>query len=285
MREDHLTNGHGCPVCTNRVVRAGYNDIATTNPEMAKLFYNKEDAFKYIEHSDSYANFQCPRCGNIIYTRIPDVARRGLSCKKCGDGISYPNKFVYNFMEQVVSFCKLNNIQCDFTPEKTFSWSLNYEHKNKKLDGKKIYDIFISTHNIIIENHGVYHYVEGFNGLKSARSLEEVQENDKIKYDLAMNNGIQEDNYIVLNCCRSDKYHIKNSIMSSNLPIIFGFSEDDIDWDRCDQFATSSRVYEACCYWNDGIINLTTIASIMKMDRNTIARYIRKGRELNIIND
>lgn len=285
IREDHLAKGHGCPVCTNKVVLVGCNDIATTNPSMAKLFYNIEDATKYTEHANQCADFKCPRCGNKMRTRINYVSYDGLPCRKCGDGISYPNKFVYNFMDQLVSLYNEKGALLSFTPEKKFPWSMNVKHKNKKLAGKKIYDIFIDTHNIIIENHGDYHYKRGFACIDSALSLEEVQENDRIKQFLAIENGIKELNYIVLDCCKSDASYIKKSIMSSDLPLIFGFTEDDIDWSKCDQFASSSRVYEACNHWNGGVKDYRTIASIMKMHHGTIARYIRKGRELNIIND
>lgn len=285
IREDHLTAGHGCPVCTNKVVLTGYNDIATTNPDMAKLFYDIDDASKYMEHANQYADFRCPRCNNKIHALINYVSYDGLSCKKCGDGISYPNKFVYNFMEQLVHFCGKKEEFLSFTPEKKFSWSMNFEHENKNLAGKKIYDIFVDTHNVIIENHGDYHYKKGFARIDSARSLEEVQENDQIKQRLAIENGIKESNYIILDCCKSDASYIKQSIMSSRLPSIFGFAENDIDWNRCDLFASSSRVYEACCYWNNGIHNYKEIASLMKMHHDTIKRYIRKGRELNIITE
>lgn len=285
IREDHLMNGHGCPVCTNKVVLTGYNDIATTNPNMAKLFYNIDDASKYTEHANQHADFRCPRCGNKIHALISWVSYDGLSCKKCGDGISYPNKFVYNFMEQLVFLCGSNGNALEFTPEKKFPWSINFQHENKMLAGKKIYDIFIDTHNIIIENHGDYHYVNGFARIKSARSFEEVQENDLIKHNLAISNGIEEQNYVVLDCYKSEMQYIKNSIMSSNLPTLLNFTEDDIDWQKCDEFATSSRVYEACCHWNNGLQSYREIASLMKMHHGTIARYIRKGRELNIIKE
>jgi hypothetical protein len=285
IREDHLAKDHGCPVCANKVVLPGYNDIATTNPDMAKLFYNIDDASKYMEHVNQYADFRCPRCGNKIRASINYVSYDGLPCKKCGDGISYPNKFIYNFMEQLVNFCDQKDELMSFTPEKKFLWSMNFEHENKNLAGKKIYDIFIDTHNIIIENHGDYHYKRGFARIGSARSLEEVQENDRIKQRLAIANGIKESNYIVLDCCKSDAFYIKQSIMSSRLPLIFGFTENDIDWNRCDLFALSSRVYEACCYWNNGVKDYKKIASLMKMHHGTIGRYIRKGRELNIIKE
>lgn len=285
IREDHLMNGHGCPVCTNKVVLAGYNDIATTNPHMANLFYNIEDASKYTEHANGYADFRCPRCGNKIHSLISWVSYDGLSCKKCGDGVSYPNKFVYNFIEQLSTLHQARGRRFEFTPEKKFQWSMNVEHENQRLAGKKIYDMFIDTYNIIIENHGDYHYARGFNGIKSAYSLEEVQANDIIKQSLAISNGIQESHYIILNCYKSDMEYIKNSIMSSGLPMLLDFTEDDIDWNKCNEFATSSRVYEACCYWNDGIKDYRMIASLMKMHHGTIARYIRKGRELNIIKE
>ena len=73
--------------------------------------------------------------------------------------------------------------------------------------------------------------------------------------------------------------------MSSDLPMLLNFVEDDIDWNRCDAFATSSRLYEACCHWNNGIRNCREIATIMKMNYSTITGYIRKGRKLNIIKE
>jgi len=30
------SNGHGCPICSNKKILVGYNDLATTNPELAK---------------------------------------------------------------------------------------------------------------------------------------------------------------------------------------------------------------------------------------------------------
>lgn len=76
--------------------------------------------------------------------------------------------------------------------------------------------------------------------------------------------------------------YIKNSIMSSNLPKLLNFTEDQIDWDKCNKFATSSRVYEACNYWNSGIKSYKEISSIMKMHNSTIRRYIKRGKELGI---
>lgn len=285
IREDHLVNGHGCPVCTNKKVLVGYNDISTTRPDIATLFNVPEEAYRFTEYSNKYTYFKCPRCGNVRRAKINSVSRDGLSCKKCGDGISYPNKFVYNFMEQVCSLWRSKQDPLMFSLEKTFPWSKYYEHENKKLAGRKIYDIYVDKCNVIIENQGNYHYDGCFIGVKNARSLEEVQENDRIKKELAISNGIKDENYIVLDCFKSDMNYIKNSIMNSRLPIILNFTEHDIDWEKCDMFATSSRVYEACKLWNNGIRNINEIASKMKMNSNTISKYLCRGRKLKIINN
>lgn len=285
VSENDLKNGYRCPVCARLVAMKGINDIATTRQDIAALFWDYEDSYKYTAYSSQNAYFRCPRCGNKIYATINNVSRRGLSCRKCSDGISYPNKFVYNFVDQLSKLYTSRGKQFEFTPEKRFAWAMNFEHKNEKLAGKKIYDMFIDTYNIIIENQGNYHYVDSCVNWTTSRSFEEVQENDIIKHDLAMANGIKEECYIVLDCYKSDMEYIKESIMSSNLPVLLNFTEYDIDWYRCDAFATSSRVYEACCHWNNGIRNYRKIASMMKMGYSTITNYIRKGRKLNIIND
>ena len=37
----HLLNGSGCPVCSNRVIIHGINDVATTHPNFIIYFKNK----------------------------------------------------------------------------------------------------------------------------------------------------------------------------------------------------------------------------------------------------
>ena len=77
--------------------------------------------------------------------------------------------------------------------------------------------------------------------------------------------------------------YIKNSIMNSNLPVLLNFDDSKINWKECDRFATSSRVYEACLHWNNGIKNYKDISVIMKMSKDTIRKYIKRGIELGIV--
>lgn len=279
----HFVEGKRCPVCSGRDVLIGINDVLTTRPDVAKLLLNANDGFKYTFSSSKKIYFKCPRCGNIIYTSFNSVSYSGLSCSKCNDGISYPNKFVYNFIDQLSILYSKRNKKLQFKPEKIFEWSMNYQHKNKKLSGDKRYDMYIDDYNIIIENNGDYHYKNGFKSMKNARTFDEVIENDAIKKNLALSNGIQESHYVVLDCAESNMEHIKMSIMSSCLPQLLDFVESDIDWNKCDEFATSSRVYEACTLWNSGIKNRTKIASLMKLGKTTVGRYIKRCQELGIL--
>lgn len=285
--EINLHRGIGCPVCVNKKVMPGVNDIATTHPEIAALFWDMEDATKYTVSSGRKVDFKCPRCGNKINSAICRVTTRYLHCRKCGDSFSYPEKFVYNFLQQVCEIHHENRLLCDFELQKTFEWSKNIQHSNSKLSGSKRYDFYIPLQReIIIETHGNQHFEQClFGSGKSSKTLQEELENDKIKHSLAVQNGVDCERYIVLDCRQSTVTFIKHSIMSSDLPSLLGFKEEDIDWDACNAFATSSRVYEACLLWNNGMHMLDDIAYIMKLHKNTIRRYLRRGEELGIVQD
>ena len=282
--ENDMISGKGCPVCARKKVMRGVNDIATTRPDIANLLWNSEDAYVYSAYSNKNTNFRCPRCGTKINSNIHNVSIFGLSCKKCGDGISYPEKFVFNFLQQVGNLHK-DNIQIrSFEIQKMFDWSKNILHQNIKLSGNKKYDFYIPLENeIIIETHGMQHYEECLlHTYSNARTLLEEQENDILKMNLAISNGIFPQNYIQLDCRYSDMNYIKDTIMSSILPELLNFKEEDIDWNECNCVATSSRVYEVCILWNDGV-RIKDIANKMKLTDVTIRNYLRRGFELGIL--
>lgn len=201
-------NGVGCPYCaSNPKVLKGFNDMWTTNPELASLLANPEDGYKYTQSSNKKADWRCPNCEDIIKNKvIGNINIRGLSCHRCNDGVSFPEKLMYLVLKEL-------NIQ--FELQKKFKWSDN-----------RIYDFYISSMNLIIETHGTQHYTKnGFHTL-GGRTLEEEQANDKYKYDMAIVNGINE--YIVIDCRYSDFGFIKNNILNSRLAELFDLSK--VDW-------------------------------------------------------
>jgi len=235
------------------------NTIAITHPQLVEYFVNKEDAYKYSHGSEKNILMKCLKCGFEKKLSLNSLVRNGFSCPKCGDGISYPEKFIFNVLEQL-----LNNNFIMQLSRKTFDWCNNFR-----------YDFYIDELNCIIETHGLQHYEETKNNWYNLR---EIQENDKIKEQLARDNNIN--NYIVLDCRESDLKWIKNSIMNSELPKLLNFKEEDIDWLKCHEYACSSLVKITCDYWNDGLKNTLQIANILKLNQHTIIIYLKQGAKI-----
>lgn len=54
-----------CPVCSNKMVIPGINDIATLRPDLVKYFRNKEDTKKYVPQSGETVELECPDCHTV----------------------------------------------------------------------------------------------------------------------------------------------------------------------------------------------------------------------------
>jgi DNA-directed RNA polymerase subunit RPC12/RpoP len=262
ISEGHLKGKLGCPVCMGQKIKVGLNDMWTTNPELAKLLFNPDDGYKFMQSSNLKLDWKCSECGNIIKNRqVSQIKLQGLSCPKCSDGISYPEKFMFNLL------CQLN---CEFSSQEIFNWS-----KNRR------YDFYVPTLNCIIETHGIQHYGGGFHTY-GGRSLEEEQENDKLKKELAIENGIAHDHYIVIDCRKSELEWIKNNILKSKLIKHFDFNK--INWLKCHEFACSSLVKIACDLWTSGIHSTTLIGKQINLERGAVRRYLKQGVELGWCN-
>ena len=183
IAEDSLKKGTGCNVCSGRKALKGYNDIATTDPWMCKYIVNEEDWYKYKSSSNKLILMRCPFCKD---ERLYQICRlnfyKKLPCC-CESGGFLRKKFICNLLKKIkidyISQLSKNN----------FNWIKN----------KKRYDFYFELNNekYIVEVHGNQHYEDkpNFN-----TSRKEQQNNDIYKYNLAMQNGIRPQNYIVLDC-------------------------------------------------------------------------------------
>lgn len=260
--EYQLKDGVTCGVCNGKVVIKGINDVATTHPHLVKFFKNKEQANVVTYSSGKKYDMICPICGKTekkMY--LYNLDRQGYSCPFCGDKISYPEKFIANFLEQ---------LKIDFIPQLSksiFSWCKKYK-----------YDFYIEKYNMIIETHGLQHYEENCD---FSITLKEQQEIDNIKMKLALDNGIK--HYVVLDCRESNLKWIKKSIIDSSLQNIFKNNFNNVDWNKINFNSTSSDIVKACELWNKNK-NLTTkdIGKILKHTPGTINYYLKKGVEVGI---
>ena len=254
-------DSRGCPCCSNKIIQKGINDIATTNPEMIHYFKNKEDVYKYGKGSHKKVPMICPGCKHEKKMSIEELFQFGFSCNKCSDGVSYPEKIMHNLLSQ------LNINFITQLSKKNFKWCEKYR-----------YDFYFEYNNkkYIIETHGLQHYKKAFT-YDGAKTLSEQIEIDKIKEKLAMCNGIDE--YIIIDCRKSDLDWIKNNVLNSKLNGIFNL--EDINWAECEKFAKTSFVIKVCEYWNKTKCIKYTCEKF-NLSKGTVQRYLKIGTRLSL---
>ncbi len=251
-------NGNGCPKCSNIHIGKTYGTLWDTKPKIAELLVNKEDGHKLTRYTRNVADFRCPVCGHIQSRMPKTVIANGFICEMCTDGFSKPEKFMRSVLIQ---------LGIDFEMQRKFEWA-----KNKK------YDFYFD--NIICETHGLQHYEHGFQCV-GARTLEEEQKNDEYKQIAAFKNGFTNENYIVIDCRKSDEEWIKSSILQSKLADHYDLSV--IDWDKCEKDCVTSIMMEACNLWNDGKITME-IKKILHLSDKTsvVSKYLKTCSSLGL---
>lgn len=249
--EASINRNKSCPVCANRSVVSGINDLKTTHPQYVKYFKDANYPLTHTYASNIETIIKCPNCGSEKLMTANSLTSGHYQCDMCSDGISYPNKFIRNFLSQ---------LSINFEPEKSFRWS-----------EKKIYDQYLPDYNCIIENHGRQHY-DAKMAFKNRKRKE--KENDDLKRNLAYNNGIK--NYIELDCSESTMEYIKNSIMDSELPTLFYFTDKDIDWNLCNQSGYKNIVPKVWDFWNQTNDYYKTLKKF-SLSATTLRRYIDLG--------
>ena len=258
--EDNLLKGKGCPVCSGIVIMRGINDINTVAPWLGDLLENKEDGYKYGPNSHAKVKFKCPYCGAItkpISIYHVYIARH-VSCHKCGDGVSMPEKIMYGLLEQL-------GVKFEF--QKTFDWS-----------DRKIYDFYLEDKNMIIETHGLQHYRENISN--NWGKLEDIQINDLFKRNNAINNGVH--NYIEIDCSRSDPSSLVKTYKDS-LSAYFDFS--NVDFDKIIFEASKSFCVRVGELWNSGEHDVSSISCFLRIRKQTIKKYLKTLTKIGYLNE
>lgn len=221
--------------------------ISQTHPEFVKWMQNKEDGKKYSHGSNFKINWICPNCGEIVNAIISKViSRNHVPCKKCSDGVSYPNKYMRSMLKQL-----------DVIFEQ--------EYMPKWIKPKR-FDFFVPSKNIIIEMDGnVGHGRKTFGNISPQQSLKV----DLYKDNKALENGIT---VIRIDCIISDSDYIKNNIYKSILSDIFNL--DTVDFNQCNKDANSSLKMLVCDLWNK-YHDIPTILNKVDLQRITIIKYLK----------
>ena len=269
----NFQQGHRCKTC---MIKKSTSEtcIANTDPWMIDLGMSREDAEIHTSRSGDKIVITCPHCGQQKEIRIVNMYKtksNGCCCSfynnniLLNDNSSFPEKFITELLNQL-------NIKYkrEYKPE----WS-----NGKRYDFYFEYD---DKKRCIIETHGGQHYDKSIFTCCGGRTLQEEQENDELKEQLAYKNGI--DYYIELDCRKSELEWIKNSVKNSELNNLFDLS--NIDWMQCEEFALSNRVKEVCDYWNNKEEHetITNLTKIFNLSTSTINKCLRKGTKLGWCN-
>lgn len=259
IMESDLKNGHGCPVCVNRVIVKGINDIGTTDPELVSLFVNENDAYCHSRSSDSRVEVICPYCGTQKIMRIAELTKYGyVTCEKCSDGISYPNKFAHELFGQLSK--QYIKYQSEYSPD--WVGKLRYDNYVELLNGDRI----------IVEMDGGYHY---------AKNCDYLTKNDSYKDELAEKHGIK---MIRINCNYlkvGQRYSVVKTNLIISLQDIFDLS--NVDWDKCNKAGISNKLMEVIDYYeNNPKLGLPEIARDCKISMPTLYEYLYTGEELGL---
>ena len=250
-KEGEFKRERGCRACVGQTINVGKNDLWITHPEVAKQLLNEEDGYTVTYSSTKYLKFKCSECGNIVEKQVQDVARRDkLFCSNCSDGVPMGERILGNILTQL---------------------NIEYKHDSKMYwSNNKRYDFYIPSLNMIIETHGEQHYTKAFGDT----TVEEQQENDEYKKDLALENGINK--YIVIDTSVSDFNYIYNSIESS-LHNLFDFNKLDIE--KLKESSSTSLFLKVCKEWKDGN-SLEEIAKINRLSVDGVRKYVKRETDL-----
>lgn len=261
IEEGNLKIGNGCSCCNGKVAVLGINTIWDTDRWMCDLGISEEDAKSHTSQSNKKITVKCPDCGRKKKKRVDDIYEyKSIRCA-CGDGISYPEKFMHNILEQL----KLK-FETQYSPK----YLINNGSQKRS-------DFYIPSLNLVVETDGRLGHKGGKIHTKSKKTLEELIEIDKWKDE---QHRLYEIETIRIDCFKSDIEYIKNNILNSKLNELFDLSK--IDWLKCEEFALKNIVKESCEYWNQKEEWETTkeIGVIFDLNKATIINYLKKGAKL-----
>lgn len=265
IEESKIRIGRGCSCCSGKTVVPEINSIWAKASWMMK-WISEEDAKGYTPQSGKKIKIKCPDCGRVKNIRISSIYRRkSISCS-CGDGFSYPSKIMNSI---------LNQLNISFEQEYSPKYLVMIE-KGKRCQKRS--DFYLPDYNLIIEVDGGIGHKGGIVHGKSNKTIDELIKIDKWKEKQHNLYGIRT---IRIDCHESDIEYIKNKILNSELSKIFELNE--IDWDRCEEFALKNIVKEVCIFWKEvKDLNLTTanLSSIFGYSRTTIINYLKRGDRL-----
>lgn len=267
ITEYNLLRGDGCPVCNSREASIGVNNIDIVAPWMEDWAVNLDDIKNLLPQSNKKIECKCPVCGTQIgLKKIQDIFYKKISCPRCSDGISYPEKFMYNLLQQ---------LKIDFIYQYYPKWC-KYKFKDKMKTGR--YDFYISSKQLIIEMDGGMGH-GNYDNKMNGQTKKESKSIDDYKDQLARKHSIEP---IRIDCNYKDNnkfIYIRENIIKSKLSQIYNLS--NINWEKINIESQKTLIKSVCDYKNEhSNMSNSNIAKIFYVNPSTIGRYLKRGCEV-----
>lgn len=203
--------------------------------------------------------------------KISYISKYGVTCPRCDDGYSYPNKFIYNSLLQIEN--QLDFLDREYRPD----WC-KYKYKDKNCYG--IYDIYFEKNNkkfVIEMDGGLGHGNRSYTNSKTNR--DELIFRDKEKDRLASEHNIK---VIRIDCNyeTNDRYQfILNNILKSELSNILDLSK--VNFNQSNTQSQQSLFIKAVELWNLGE-NISQIKSELHIHESTVTSYLKSALKYNM---
>lgn len=254
-----------CGLCTRRRGKVHYFDsIGFLYHDVAKMIV--EDERNNLTYMDTYSiapfttkkkyYYKCLNCGTYSDKKLPVQAlvKNNYSCS-CHDGISIPNKFMYNLLTQ---------LKIDFKKEYMPGWIEGYE--------KLRYDFYIPSLNLIIEMDGGMGHGNDHTKWSNPNRDSFI---DRMKDEYANNNGI---NVIRIDSTKSDLLYLKNNCTKQLNGVL---NLNNLNWKNIWLKCQKSIIYDVVELYNKNI-QMKEISNILKLEQSTIINYLKRADYLGL---
>lgn len=252
-----ILDGYGCPFCSGNAVLKGYNDLWTTNPEMAKMLKDTNIGYEISRGSHREVEWICPACGFPKISTPKQVSMCGLACSRCSDGISYPNRLIVALLNQL----QISTFRPEWSPE----WIGRYR-----------YDVYFTHNNqeyIVEMDGGIGH---GCIDISTQEQDTQGLERDVFKDEQASRRNIE----VIRIDCRYERKdihnrfkYIKESILNSRLNQLFDL--DIVDWEQCNKDATKSLHMIAAQQYDSGR-GIREISEELQIHYSTVYTWLKR---------
>ena len=117
---DREVGDDSCPYCAGRKALSGYNDLNTTDAELASEYSsnNEIDVAEVMKSMKRAASWKCPTCGGEYEARICDREVGDDSCPYCSDKkvLSGNNDLATKYPEVLKEWCFIENTMLGLDP-------------------------------------------------------------------------------------------------------------------------------------------------------------------------